>query len=97
MSLYQLRPGHLVTQQLAIEQIESQTFLPPDATLYNWTAFKNPAGDFMLWMVNPNDPAEVFTVTPGTEPAPRSGEPPADIDGYQQIPSTNYLGGRYLH
>jgi len=84
--------GHLVTQQLAIEQIESQTFLPPDATLYNWTAFKNPAGDFMLWMVNPNDPAEVFTVTPGTEPAPRSCEPPADIDGYQQIPSNQLFG-----
>ena len=46
----------------------------------------------MLWMVNPNDPAEVFTVTPGTEPAPRSGEPPADIDGYQQIPSNQLFG-----
>ncbi len=26
--------GHLVTEQLAIEQIESQTYLPADATIY---------------------------------------------------------------
>ena len=36
--------GHLVTKQLAIEQIESQTYLPADATIYNWTAYKNPDG-----------------------------------------------------
>lgn len=83
--------GHLVTKQLAIEQIESQTYLPPDATIYQWTAYKNPStGEYMLWMVNPNDPADTFTVTPGTEPVPRTGDPPPEIDGYQQIP-TNQL------
>ncbi len=84
--------GHLVTKELAIEQIESQTYLPADATIYTWTAYKNPAGEYMLWMVNPNDPAEVFTVTPGTEPVARTGEPPAEIEGYQQIPTNQLFG-----
>ncbi len=79
--------GHLVTEQVAIEQIESYTYLPADAVIYQWTAYKNPAGEYMLWMVNPNDPAETFTVTPGAEPVAREGAPPAEVEGYTQIPS----------
>ena len=82
--------GHLVTEQIAIEQIESQTYLPADAVIYQWTAYKNPAGEYMLWMVNPNDPADTFTVTPGIEPTQREGAPPTELDGYTQIP-TNQL------
>jgi len=82
--------GHLVTKPLAIEQIESQTFLPADATIYQWTAFKNPAGGYMLWLVNPNDPADTFTVTPGGEPVAREGAPPTELDGFTQLP-TNQL------
>jgi ABC-type sugar transport system permease subunit len=79
--------GHLVTQQLAIEQIESQTYLPADATIYQWTAYRNAAGEYLLWMVNPDDPADIFTVTPGGDPVEREGAPPPEIDGYTQIPS----------
>ena len=82
--------GHLVTEQIAIEQIESQTYLPTDAVIYQWTAYKNATGEYMLWMVNPDDPADVFTVTPGTEPVQREGAPPPELDGYTQIP-TNQL------
>jgi arabinogalactan oligomer / maltooligosaccharide transport system permease protein len=78
--------GHLVTQQLAIEQIESRTYLPSDATIYQWTAYKSATGEYMLWMVNPNDPADVFTVTPGTEPVAREGVPHSEVDGYTQLP-----------
>lgn len=84
--------GHLVTKPLAIEQIESQAYLPTDATIYQWTAFKNPAGEYMLWLVNPNDPAETFTVTPGGEPVPREGAPPAELDGFMQLPSNQLFG-----
>jgi hypothetical protein len=42
--------GHLVTEQVAIEQIESQTYLPADAVTYQWTAYKNAAGEYMLWI-----------------------------------------------
>jgi len=84
--------GHLVTQQIAVEQIESQTYLPVDAVVYQWTAYRNAAGEYMLWMVNPDDPADVFTVTPGTEPVPREGTPPPELEGYTQIPSNQLFG-----
>jgi ABC-type sugar transport system permease subunit len=79
--------GHLVTQQVAIEQIESRVYLPADATVYSWTAFQEPAtGEFMLWMTDPNT-GEHFTVTPGGEPVVREAdEPPASIDGFNQVP-----------
>ena len=81
--------GHLVTKALATEQIESRGFLPADATIYSWTAYQNPQGDFLLWMTDPAT-GETFTVAPGTEPVPREGEPPAEVDGYTQVP-TNQL------
>jgi ABC-type sugar transport system permease subunit len=78
--------GHLVTQQIAIEQIESQVYLPPDAVIYTWTAYQNPTtGEYMLWMTDPDSGAN-FTVTPGGEPVPREGEAPPSIDGYDQVP-----------
>ena len=53
--------GHLVTKQLAIEQIESRVFVPEDAAVYEWIAFQGPAGDYMLWLTNP-ETGESFTV-----------------------------------
>lgn len=84
--------GHLVTQQLAIEQIESRTYLPADATIYQWTAFRNADGQFLLWLVNPDDPENPFTVTPGTEPVQREGQPPSEIDGFTRIPDNQLFG-----
>ena len=81
--------GHLVTKNVALEQIESRGYLPEDATVYNWTAYQNPQGEYLLWMVDPNS-GEAFTVTPDTEPVPRDGEPLAEVDGYTQVP-TNQL------
>ncbi len=78
--------GHLVTQQLAIEQIEAQVFLPPNAVIYRWTAFQDPAtNEYMLWLTDPNS-GESFTVTPGGEPVVRTGEPPATLDNFTQVP-----------
>ena len=77
--------GHLVTKTLAIEQIESDVYLPQDAIIYSWTAYQNPQGDYLLWMVDPAT-GEAFTVAPGEEPVVREGEPPAEVDGYTQVP-----------
>ncbi|MCB9138177.1 MAG: ABC transporter permease subunit [Caldilineaceae bacterium] len=78
--------GHLVSKQDAIGQIESQTYLPEDAAVYSWTAYQNPATNaYMLWMTNP-DTGESFTVTEGEAPVARSGEAPAQIDDFVQVP-----------
>lgn len=75
--------GHLVTQQLAIEQIEQQVYLPADATIYKWIAYQNPAGEYMLWLTAPD--GHVFTVTPGTDPVVREGDPPDNLDGFTRV------------
>ena len=77
--------GHLVTKEIAIQQIESQVYLPADAQIYNWTAYQNAAGEYMLWMTDPVT-GEVFTVTPGTDPVLREGTPPPELDGYTLVP-----------
>ena len=79
--------GHLVSKQAAIEQIESQTFLPEDATIYQWTAYQHPdTGEYLLWLVDPESD-EQFTVVPGAEPAAQEGEPPATLEsGHVQVP-----------
>ncbi len=78
--------GHLVTQQVAIEQIESQTVLPDDATIYAWVAYQHPdTGEYLLWLTDPNT-GDQFTVTPGGEPVPREGEAPQGVDEFVQVP-----------
>lgn len=77
--------GHLVTKEIAIEQIESRVFLPEDAAIYNWVALQNEADEYMLWLTNP-DTGESLSVVPGEEPVPREGEAPEEMDGYRLIP-----------
>lgn len=77
--------GHLVTKQMAIEQIESRVFVPPDAVVYEWTAFQNADGEYMLWLTDP-ETGESFTVVAGGEPTSREGEPPQELDGFLIIP-----------
>ena len=77
--------GHLVTKQIAIDQIETRTYLPEDAIVYSWVAFQNAAGDYMLWLTDP-DTGESFTVTPGEEPVQREGAMPDQMDGFSVIP-----------
>lgn len=85
--------GHLVTQAVAIQQLESRVYLPADATVYQWTAFRHPTtGEYKLWMTDPAT-GEHFTVTPGGEPVAREGaEPPAELDGFVQVPRNQLFG-----
>jgi arabinogalactan oligomer/maltooligosaccharide transport system permease protein len=76
--------GHLLTKPVAIRQIERYTYLDEDATIYDWTAFVSPAGDYLLWLQDPNT-GEAFIVRPGEAPEPATGEIPAEIDGYRQL------------
>jgi ABC-type sugar transport system permease subunit len=77
--------GNLLTRQQAMSQLESKTFLPEDAILFNYVPYKSADGLYMLWMTSP-DGTLTFTITPGGEPVPREGEPPDQLDGYTRIP-----------
>ena len=66
--------GHLVTKQIAIDQLEARVYLPEDAAVYGWVALQNAAGEYMLWLTNP-ETSETFTVVPGEEPMAQRGRP----------------------
>ncbi|MCB0079227.1 MAG: hypothetical protein KDD73_17645, partial [Anaerolineales bacterium] len=77
--------GHLLTKPVVIEQIESRTYLPEDAKVYDWTAYVSGDGQYILYLQDPAD-GEAFIVRPGQAVEPiDAAEPPATIDGYQQL------------
>ncbi len=86
--------SHLITKQQAIDQILNQKYLPPTGKSYSWTAFKSPAGDYALWLVDPD--GNGYLAKPGeavTQPEPGEngiGELdekgiPKTIEGYQRL------------
>jgi len=86
--------GHLLTKEQALPLIQKQTFLPETGKSYKWTAFKNDAGNYALWLINPE--GETFLAKPGEEIQPaKPGDPgigeadskgiPTSIEGYKRL------------
>ena len=86
--------GHLLTKEQALPIIEKQVFLPETGKSYSWTAFQSDAGDYALWLINPE--GETFIAKPGVElQSAKPGDPgigeadskgiPATIDGYKRL------------
>lgn len=86
--------GHLLTKEVAITQIKKQKYLPEEGQAYKWTAYKNDAGEYLLWLVDVN--GQGFLAKVG-EPLsqPQAGEEgilefdgngiPASIEGYAKL------------
>ncbi len=77
--------GHLLTKPVAIRLIEEETYLPPDAELYDWIAYISPDGQsFLLWLTSPDGSIQ-YIARPDEPVEEVTGEPPAEIDGYRQL------------
>lgn len=50
--------GNLLTKPQALEILLARTYSPEDAATYDWTAFRNEAGETLLWLEN--DAGETF-------------------------------------
>jgi len=86
--------GHLVTEELAIDQLLNAKYLPESGKAYSWTAFKSPQGDYALWLIDAD--GNGYLAKPG-EPLtqPKPGESglgefdargiPVTIEGYQRL------------
>lgn len=63
--------GNLLTKPQALQVLLSRTYSPEDAVTYDWTAFRNEAGETLLWLEN--DDGETFVtgidqaITPSDE------------------------------
>ena len=86
--------GHLITQEQAVDQILNVKYLPEEGKSYKWTAFKNEAGDYALWLIDPEGAAflafEGEPIFPGVVGENGIGELdskgiPATIEGYKRL------------
>lgn len=86
--------GHLLTKEQALPLIQKQLYLPETGKSYNWTAFKNDAGEYALWLINQD--GETFLAKPGEQIQPaQAGDPgigeadsrniPTSVEGYQRL------------
>jgi len=86
--------GHLLTKEQALPLIQKQLYLPETGKSYKWTAFKNDAGEYALWLINQD--GDTFLGKPGEEIQPsKPGDPgigeadskgiPTTIEGYQRL------------
>lgn len=86
--------GHLITKEQAVDQLAKQTYLPASSKAYTWTAFRSPAGDYALWLVD--EAGNGYLAKPGEPLAqPQSGELgigqldaggiPQQIEGYERL------------
>jgi arabinogalactan oligomer / maltooligosaccharide transport system permease protein len=86
--------GHLITKEQAIPLIEKTTYLAEGGKSYTWTAYKNGAGDYALWLVDPE--GNSFLAKPGEAiVAAAPGDPgigkadgkgiPTTIEGYERL------------
>lgn len=93
--------GHLLTKQQSLEQIQKVTYLPEGAGNYSWTAYRNGAGNFALWLQTqsqtqdgetaylafPNQPLKAAAdLAPAeTGPLDSAGIPESLPQGYERI------------
>ncbi|MBI4730547.1 MAG: ABC transporter permease subunit [Chloroflexi bacterium] len=78
---------HLLSKPQAVGALENEKYLPGDAPVYSWTAFRSTEGSFALWLISPD--GETFLTIPG-EPLqqPRSGEAGVGMLDDKGIPTT---------
>jgi ABC-type sugar transport system permease subunit len=86
--------GHFVTKEQAMTQILKMKYLPASGKSYKWTAFKNPQGDYALWLQDNAGNGYLAKVgVPLTQPKPGesgvgeldSNGIPKTIEGYQRL------------
>ncbi|MEO0561402.1 MAG: ABC transporter permease subunit [Chloroflexota bacterium] len=78
--------GNLLTLPQALQILENRTYVDEDARSFEWTAYRNEAGDRLLWLVS--EDGEAFIARPDEPflPASEAGfegpDAPEEIDGY---------------
>ena len=86
--------GHLLTKEVAIVQILKEKYLPEAGRAFDWTAYKNDQGEYVLWLVDADGSGYLAKVgEPLTQPQP--GEEgvgefdddgiPVSIEGYSKL------------
>lgn len=88
--------GHILSKEQVVNQLQGQYYQSENAVAYKWTAYRNPAGQFLLALQDPQGRYFTGSDTQELQPLQVSGsELPADINGYarlNRIQAVQYLG-----
>ncbi len=78
--------SHLLTKQQVIRLLEKEQYLPEGAAGYSWTAFRSPAGEYVVWLVS--EDGKTLLARPGElarkVTSGEAGVGPLDDDGIPQ-------------
>lgn len=96
LSVTNMGSGHLMSKQQAVSRLETQQFISEDAPTYGWTAFRNPEGEFALWLLPEQEGQtgllakpgeELLAVVPGEDGVGALDENgvPVSLDGYTRL------------
>lgn len=94
VSLTNFGTGHLLTRQVAIEQLEREQYLPEEGQTYSWTGYRSANGNFALWLVSdsgesflarPGQPLEAVTAGQGGVGEFDENGIPVSIEGYERL------------
>lgn len=85
VALTNFSSGNNLTKEQVLAQRQSEYYSPPDAVIYQWTAYRNDAGQYRLLLRDPEGSYFIGSDTESLQPFQVQGEPPPTIDGYEQI------------
>ncbi len=82
--------GNLLTRQQALQVLEGRTFAGEDAPVYEWTAYRNEAGEVLLWLAGEDEtligqPGEPLVTPAESEFDIEADAPPETIGDYTQL------------
>ena len=77
--------GHTLSREQAVNQLKQQTFQPPNAVTYSWTAYRNPEGKYKIILQNTAQNKSFIGDETGLQPYTVTGALPNTIDNYQKL------------
>ncbi|MBN2305384.1 MAG: ABC transporter permease subunit [Anaerolineae bacterium] len=95
LSVTNMGSGHLMTKPQAVDQLESQLYLPEGGQTYGWTAYESPGGNYALWLLPEEGPGllaipgqSIEAVTVGERGVGELDDDgiPESIEGYERLP-----------
>lgn len=98
LSVTNMSGGHLVTKQQAISRLMKEKYAPDDAAEYDWTAYQNGSGSYLLVVQDADGaffiarPGKALEALTGAEEAPESIDGFTMLDGIQALQKIEELG-----
>lgn len=85
LSFTNMSGGHLLTKEQAIQRISSVTYIPDEAPVYSWTAYKRGASDYLIAVTDGEGRVSVAKPGSPVKERPDLTTLPETLDGYRMV------------